>query len=206
MKKIIALMLILLLVISAAACSQKEVEITPEDESQISEAANDAKLGISKLNPIGKSATASFKDKDGIEENVTITVDEVIRGEKAWAFIDGKAKQKGGLGKDKKPKDETQEYLIAKITFTLNSFDESDQKKPSTFYATSENGERYPNLSAPMLYNNVDFADISLQTIEVGKTVTAYKVFQVKKSDTTPLLAYRNLFQDNSDGMWFALY
>ena len=206
MKKIITLMLILLLAISMTACSAKEEETNPEIESQISQAANDAKLGIPNLNPIGKSSTAAFKDKSGIEENVTITVDEVIRGEEAWKFINEKKKQKEGLGKDKKPKDETQEYLIAKITFTLNSFDESNSKKPSTFYATDKNGERYPSLNAPVLYNSTDFPDIALQTVAIGKTVTAYKIFQIKKDDMTPLLAYRNLFQDNSDGLWFNLY
>ena len=207
MKKTIALLLILLLAISAAACTKNEGGTKTEDGSQTSAAATkEAKPGIENVNPIGKAATATFEDRSGIKENATITVDEVMRGDTAFNFIQEKMKAKGGFWEAKRPDDENDEYLIAKITFTLNSFDEGDSKEPSTFYATDATGERYPSLLASMFYNNSDFTDLSSQTITVGQTVTAYEIFQVKKDDAKPLVAYRNFNQNNADGLWFNLY
>ena len=161
-------------------------------------------MGISHITPLGQSATATFTNRDGVSENVTITVLEVIRGDEAFAFI--QEKNEGSYWQPQLPSDETDEYLVAKISFTLNSYSGGNAKDPENFNAAQSDGTRYPLLLASMFYNNDDFVQLSSQDIEVGQTVTAYEIFLIKKDDPTPVTNYRNFLADYSDGLWFALY
>jgi len=217
--KILALTLAVLMLLTLAACgdtndtngddtsydSGTEQQETPSDDNDDDNAAeSSSSQGIENVNPIGQSATSTFANRYDVEENATIVVDEVIRGEEALAFI--QEKMGDGYWTATNPEDESEEYLIAKITFTLNSYDDGDSREISSFYATSSDGTTYPALLASMFYNDDDFVQISNHTIAVGETISAYQIFQVKKSDTNPMATYRNNLADNSDGLWFELY
>lgn len=219
-RKILTLTLAVLMLLTLAACggtnntggndnsTQNGGSSQQATSSKGNDSDNTSDLGSSQgkanVNPLGQSATSTFANRYGVKENATITVDEVIRGEQALNFI--KEKMGEGVWQAVNPEDESDEYLIAKITFTLNSYDDGDSKNPSSFYATSEDGTRYPALLASMFYNGSDFVQLSDQTVAIGQTISAYEVFQVKKSDTKPMVAYRNFLEDNSDGLWFKLY
>ncbi len=160
--------------------------------------------GITNLITLGETATSTFENRYGVKENATITLNEIIRGDAALDYIN---EQMGdGFWTATNPDDESEEYLIAKITYTLNSYEDGDSKEVSSFYAATADGEAYPFLLASMFYNKEEFKQISSQTVAIGETVTAYEIFQVKKDDATPLMYYRCNYADNSDGLWFKLY
>jgi len=219
--KILTVALAVLMLLTLAACGDtndtngdgtsynsgtEQQETSSDNDSDDNDSVADASSsqGIENVNPIGQSATSTFANRYDVKENATITVDEIIRGEEALAFI--QEKMGSGYWTAANPEDESEEYLIAKITFTLNSYDDGDSKEISSFYATSSDGTTYPALLASMFYNDDDFMQISNHTIAVGETISAYQIFQVKKDDTNPMATYRNNLADNSDGLWFELY
>jgi hypothetical protein len=114
--------------------------------------------------------------------------------------------EKGSIFEPTLPEDETDEYLIAKITFTLNAHDEPEEFKPSSIYSSNAAGERYPMLLASLFHDDETFPALSSQEIPVGETATAYEIFLVKKDDATPAMLYRSFLEDCSDGLWFKLY
>jgi len=194
MKKFIPVILVLLLTITTTACSS-------------SFGAGEAKKGKSNSFDLGKPATATFETRNGDEkENVTITVDEVKRGEEAFDFLKSKMSGMWTVAEQEEP----YEYAIAKITFTLNSYENADNsktKKAQTFYPTSSAGERYPGLLlGTMWYNDTDFPRLTDHEFAVGDTFTGYEVLIIDKNESKPMLTYRNFLQDNSDGFWFNLY
>jgi hypothetical protein len=194
MKRLATGILILLLAVAATACS------SPLGSSE-------TKKGESNPVSLGSPATATFETKNGDEkENVTITVVEVKRGDEAFNFLKSKMTGMWTVAEQKAP----YEYAIAKITFTLNSYENTDKsktKKAQTFYPTSSAGERYPNLLlGTMWYNDTDFPQLTDHEFAVGETFTGYEVLVVDKNEPKSMLTYRNFLQDGSDGLWFNLY
>jgi hypothetical protein len=197
MKKLFTGILILVLVVATTACSA-----SPGVGS-----AGESKKGKSSPIDFGAPATATFETTDGDEkETVTISVDEIIRGEEAFSLLESKMSGMWTVAEQEEP----YEYVVAKITFTLDAYENTDgstTKEAQTFYPTSSSGERYPSLLlGTMWYNDTDFPQLTDHEFAVGETFTGYEVFIVDKNDSTPKLTYRNFLQDGSDGLWFNLY
>ncbi|MDR0287610.1 MAG: hypothetical protein LBI03_07920 [Clostridiales bacterium] len=194
MKKLTTGILILFLAVATTACSSFH-------------GSDEAKKGKSSPIGFGNTATATFETKNVDEkENVTISVDEVIRGDEAFNLLKSKMSGMWTVAEQKDP----YEYAIAKITFTLNSYENKDgstTKKAHTFYPTSSEGKRYPGLLlGSMWYNDKDFPQLTNHEFSVGETFTGYEVLVVDKNESKPMLTYRNFLQDGSDGLWFNLY
>lgn len=203
------LVIALVMALSSVACSNSggsDKAPTPPPGNE-SPAAPVNKTGIENAYPIGTGASGEFTNRAGVTYSVIIQVDEVIRGEAALAFINDEMLAQKSFFTAVAPTDETQEYIVAKITYTLVDYSDEGPRRVSTFYTFSETGEQYPTLLATSYFDSSNgYPGLSQMSVEVGETVTGYEVFQVSKSDPAPLIAYEVKLADLSDGLWFRLY
>ncbi len=163
--------------------------------------------GNKHLVSIGTTATTTFTNKDGEKHSVAMCVEEVFRGEAALSFINDSMMGEGSMWSAEAPKEADQEYLVAKISYSLESYDAGDEREVWSCYAFSGTFEAYPSLLAAMFYNEgKGYAHLFGLTVKVGETVTAYEIFQVSKDDPSPCMAYGCYSADLSDGLWFKLY
>lgn len=233
MKKFLTLTLALILALSLVACGgnnndtsadKKENNSTDSaDTKEDDEKDDDAKSdddkddddtsdsgdpqGNENLTPIGTAATSTFKNRDGEKHSVSICVEEIVRGEEALSFINDNMMAASSTWSAEAPKEEDQEYLVAKITYSLLDFDGGDTRAASSCYAFDESFEAYPSLIASMFYDKDNgYPHLSNMDVNVGETVTAYEIFQIRKDDPAPTMAYGCYLADLSDGLWFELY
>lgn len=235
MKKILSLSLTLMLVLSLAACSgdtnkegksdnkgdsknnqttsqsknddASEASASEASASDTSESDAGDQQGNTNLIPIGTTATATFENRYGVKTSASMCVDEIIRGEDALAFINDQMMAEKSMWSAEAPEEEDQEYIVAKITYSLLAYDEGDESSPSYCYAYSATFEPYVDLLAAMYYDaDNNYPELSSIEMKVGETVSGYEIFQVSKSDDSPVMAYRSHLADLSDGLWFKLY
>jgi len=162
--------------------------------------------GNSNLYPIGTTATGEFANRYNVRHSVTMVVEEVIRGDAALSFINDEMMAAKTMWAAEAPDEEDQEYLVAKITYTLLAFDEDDIRTVTTCYAYSESFEEYPSLIAGMFYDKDNgYPQLSSMEVNVGETVTGYVIFQISKNDAAPVMSYCCNLADLSNGLWFKL-
>lgn len=232
MKKTLSLLLALVLVFSLAACgnagNNSEVnsagssflESSEEDVSQ-AESSNAEDISKSDETPIdsgdpqgntnlisiGTAASGTFENRYGVKHSVTMCVEEVLRGDEAFSFINDSMMAEKSMWSAEAPEEEDQEYIVAKITYSLLAYDDGGERSASFCYAYSGTFEAYPNLVAAMFYDDDNgYPELSNMEVKVGETVTAYEIFQVSKADSSPVMAYGSNLADYSDGLWFKLY
>jgi hypothetical protein len=232
MKKMLLLMLALTLTLSLAfaACSSNRDGNSSTKNPPVSQGDNDATpsenegddnpsesgdpQGKANLIPIGKAATATLTSWPSTHHTVSMCVDEVLRGDAALSFINNNMMAEKKVWSATAPDDEDQEYIVAKITYSLLAYEDDDDsdgnadaKRISLSYAYSETYEAYPNLLAAMYYDEDNgYPELGMMEVKVGETVTAYEIFQIRKDDDAPSMVYGRTSADLSDGLWFELY
>lgn len=164
---------------------QAEVGTTPQDFGSNYSRKNPAPIGEAQWVTVDSFTTGKY--------TLGIKVTEIIRGEEAYEML----KEENSFNSEPK---EGYEYILAKISVTAESTDE-DKSISITNYSFEPytgNNERYDQswLVAP--------DELSTEIYE-GGNAEGYTVFQVKKDDSNPKIAY-GLKYDGSGGVWFALY
>lgn len=202
MKKLLAVLLALILIFTLfTACSAKPaVGNGPADNREVSS----DKQGKDHLIPMNTDATADISNNYATSHTVTLRIDEVVRGDSALNLINTRV-AKYEVMQAAPPKDENNEYLIAKITYTLKSIEGAEQLRPARIFAYSGALEGYPILISSF-YNDTDLVELGGKELGIDETVTVYKVFLVNKSDSKPVMSYESKAADGSDGLWFKLY
>lgn len=161
-------------------------------QAEVGSAPQSFSTDYSRKNPAPIN-TPQWVDVDNYVEKYTagIRVSEVIRGDEAWKMI--KAENQFNSEPD-----DGYEYILAKISVTLESV--SEDKAIDTDYfdfdCFSSNNEKYEYKSV-VIPNKLD-----TQLFEGGNAV-GYIVCHVKKGDT-PKIVY-GMKYDGSGGIWFAL-
>lgn len=163
--------------------------------------------GNTNLISIGTTATSTFANRYGVKHSASMCVEEVIRGDAALTFINDTMMAEKSLWSAEAPKEEDQEYIVAKITYSLLAYDDGDARAASFCYAYSGTFEAYPSLLASMFYDkDNNYPRLSNTEVKVGETVTAYEIFQISKTDSSPAMTYGCTLADLSNGLWFKLY
>ena len=125
----------------------------------------------------------------------TIRVTETIRGDKALEMINAV-----NTYLNYKPED-GYEYIVAKIAFSVLTVDNDNSVlvNPLTFECFTSNDESYKSV-----FVSTPKPELG-GSLYAGGNTEGYIVFQVKKDDPSPKIAYgRNPF-NGSGGIWFAL-
>lgn len=191
MKKIVAIVLTILITMSFTACNLGSGE----------------KQGKRNMVAIGTTSTGSFENKEGQKYSFSLCVDKVYRGEEAFNFINDKMMANKRFYKANKPKEVNQEYLVAKITYKLISYDGGETKKVDLLKPYNEDFKPYPILIAPVFYDRTKgYGELKEVEAKVGETVEGYEIFQVKKDDKAPCMSCASVLADYTDGLWFQLY
>lgn len=227
MKKILVFIIVLISIFSLAACRGNNNSTSNKNDnsnSSISQNNYNTKLNesITDDNPefdaedpqgsinlisIGNTATATLSTRSGVKHSVSMCVEEIFRGEAALSFINDNMMAAKSMWSAESPTEEDQEYIVAKITYTLLAFDEGDTREASPSYAFTGDLEPYPNLAAAMYYDkDNNYPELFRSEVKAGETITAYEIFQISKEDPSPVMAYANNLADLSDGLWFKLY
>lgn len=163
--------------------------------------------GSENIIPIGTTATSTFANRHGVTHSVSMCVEETIRSDAALSFINDEMMAKKTIWSAEAPADEDQEYMVARITYTLLAYDDGDSKSPSNINVFSGEFEAYPSLIAGMFYDkDNNYPELTSLEVNVGETVTGYEIFQINKDDLSPVMTYASYFTDLSDGLWFKLY
>lgn len=225
MKKIALLALALILILSIAACNGNtdnaagnnstsptasqngnESDTGPSDsQDDENEPVSGDPQGNTNLISIGTTATSTFSNRYGVKHSASMCVEEVIRGDAALTFINDTMMAEKSLWSAEAPKEEDQEYIVAKITYSLLAYDDGDARAVSSCYAYSGTFEAYPSLVAAMFYSQ-KHPELFNTEVKVGETVTAYEIFQISKTDSSPAMTYGCTLADLSNGLWFKLY
>jgi hypothetical protein len=204
MKKLLTILAVVILALSLAACGGGSGGGTePAKDQPKEEPAKTNQQGKSNIVGMGTPATGTFTSNTGVTDKVTMQVDEVVRGEAALKMINESSVS--GFWEALPPKDETHEYLVAKITVTLVERSEDSEFKVALLNPWSKDSEQYPTLIVATFYNDDTFPDIKKPAIAPGETVTGYQIFEVAIDDDAPMLSYRARLADFSDGLWFKL-
>jgi len=169
-----------------------------------SSSVTSSRQGRDNLISTGQSVTVDISNAFGDSHSATLRVDEVIRGTEALDFIN--SKMAGSIWEAQAPRDSDNEYLVVKITYTLNSVEGASQLTPARMRAYTGDFEAYPTLIAATFFNDTDFVRLGSRAIDVGETVTEFLIFEVEKADGRPVLSYESMMQDGSDGLWLKLY
>ncbi len=145
--------------------------------------------------PIGTSQTYT-KTSDWLETDnytVNISVQEVIRGEKAWQKIKD-------ANMFNSPAKDGYEYILVKIGFTV-----MNTKSDFSIDANSYGFTAFSSTNEEMEYASVVEPDPELSaSLYEGASTEGYITVQVKKDDPNPKLAY-GLDYNGSNGIWFSL-
>lgn len=123
----------------------------------------------------------------------TISVDETIRGKKAWSKIEE-------ANMFNSEAETGYEYILAKISVKIDNVE--DDK------AISINGYDFDCYS----YDNVKYDDATIvepapeldTTLYEGANASGYVVFKVKKTDENPKIVFGQKY-DGTGGIWFSL-
>ncbi|MCL2136791.1 MAG: hypothetical protein FWH40_04635 [Coriobacteriia bacterium] len=221
MRKILIFLLALVMASSVAACSNKDNDDSSnQTASQNSEEqqpgennTNESDMNVydpqgnKNLVPIGKTVTAEFTNNSGAKHTVSMSVDAVVRGDDALSFINDTMMGNKSYWVAQAPDDESQEYIVLTITYTLVDYSEGDIRDRSSCRAFTGTFEPYPALIATMYYDaDNGYPQLSRTEITVGETITGYEVFQIRVDDDAPTMAYECRLADMSDGLWFKLY
>ena len=219
MKKVVLAMLACVLALSVVACGDKAGnggngakspnDAINEGTSEGTEDQTDLSdpQGFLNAYSIGTSARATFTNRSGASYTVSMCVDTVVRGDAALNFINDSMMANDSYWTAMAPDDETQEYIVVKISYTLLACDDSEPQAISSSYAFTGTGEPYPTLLASMYYDNSNgYPHLSSLMVSVGETVEGYEIFQVSKDDPAPVMAYNIKRADLTDGLWFKLY
>lgn len=223
MKQIKLIIVVLVVVIFFSSCSRMQSNSKPTDSIEQTQTDSSDKTveksdsnennfdagdpqGKTNLVSIGTKATATFANRYGVKHTVSICVEEVIRGEAALSFINESMLGARKSWSAKAPDKEDEEYLVAKISYSLIAYDDGDVRNASFCNAYSETFEAYPSFIASMFYDEKNnYPQLSNLEVKVGETVTAYEIFQIKKNDLNPMMVYSGFLADLSDGLWFKL-
>jgi nitrous oxide reductase accessory protein NosL len=225
MKKTLLLVLAFALVLSlalAACSSDRDGNSSANDppaalsENEKGDDSSDSEdpQGKANLIPIGTTATSTLTSWPSTQHTASVCVEEVYRGDAALSFINDNMMAEKKVWSATAPDDADQEYIVAKITYSLLAYEDDDDsdsdaeaKSISLTYAYSGTFEAYPNLLAGMFYDKDNgYPELDSIEVPVGETVTAYEIFQVRKDDDAPSMVYGRTAADLSDGLWFKLY
>lgn len=144
-------------------------------------------------NPAAIGTKQSFEKENVIEKySGSVSVDEVIRGEEAWAIVSEANRFNSAPA-------EGYEYLLAKISISINTIDKVDAKadiSPVNFTLVSTDGKDYEHALSVTLNDEVR------SSLYAGASHTGWAAFQVRKDDANPTIAYARSF-DGTGGVWF---
>lgn len=126
--------------------------------------------------------------------NATVTVTEIIRGEKAWEMI----KEKNRFNSEAR---EGREYILAKVKVKINSADEGKSVSMSqvAFTAFSADNSEYSDSVSVVTPEPTIRGDMY-----AGAEKDGYLAFEVKKDDSAPKFVFGAKY-NGTGGIWFKL-
>lgn len=152
--------------------------------------------GLSRSHPASKGQAVSIDIKNLIDDyNATVKVKEVLRGEVAWKRI----KEANMFNIEAK---EGYEYILAKLLFKVNSNKHQEAQVnvgAHSFTLVSKEGKDYDSTIVVTPEPKID------ANLSVGSSSEGWVVFQVKKEDATPLIAFGRGY-DGRGGIWLKAY
>jgi hypothetical protein len=160
---------------------------------EIGETLSDANT-YSRKNPAPIRTSQTIKVSDFSEEySATVTIEEVIRGIKAWNKIEDANMFNDEAGDE-------YEYILAKIKVSIDSVkdDKAISISKYNFDCYSIDNVKYDSASV------VTPEPILSTDIYEGGSKTGYAVFRVKKTDAAPKLSFGTKY-DGTGGIWFSL-
>lgn len=143
--------------------------------------------------PIGTAQTIHVEDSVSGDYTATITVTEVIRGDKAWEML-----EEENMFNSAAP--DGMEYVLAKVKVTVDKTEKERSVDFSTPYFTcfSSNNKEYTKSSFAVTPSPLS------GSIYAGGTSEGYIDFLVDKSDTAPKIVY-GIDYAGRGGIWFKL-
>jgi hypothetical protein len=152
-------------------------------------------VGLSRTKPAPLGSTVNIAISDILDDySISISVDQVIRGEEAWKLIQS-ANQFNA-----EPKADF-EYVLVKISVKIIKSKKEDAQIDVSGYSfdlVSSAGKDYPKES-------IVEPDPSLNSkLYTGASHSGWAVFTVKQDDTSPLLTIGRKY-DGTGGAWFKI-
>ncbi|MEK8128630.1 hypothetical protein WMW72_12005 [Paenibacillus filicis] len=150
-------------------------------------------LPTSRSKPASIGTTIDFTNSSIIENyNGQLSVDEAIRGDKAWRLI-----EKENKFNEEAP--EGKEYLLAKLSIKISGNKNPDAKvsiSKSDFTLVSSQGKDYKFFSVVAPEPTIK------SELYVNAQHTGYVAFLVDKNDSEPLITFARK-SDGTGGVWF---